>query len=265
MTLLLILFVIRFQNLQDLEFWGGDFYTDKLEVLLEALGPRLTRLDLHHVDGLDMRSLASLSLSCPRLRYLGFGGCGFVGPDDNDDDGGDVPYDTGDPPGIEVGRRLRDVEAGRMLCPMLEMEAVSVACPCPAALLAALLGACPNVKRIVLGINCEATDEVFDLVLAANGLRRLEELEARRSTGLSMRTVASLLLHCDSITSILDLDGWEGVGGAERDELERHMAESNVMIRLTDRRRDNREVSLYEMCQSALKEKYPSCAWEEDE
>ena len=96
-----------------------------------------------------------------------------------------------------------------------------------------------------------------------------------------MPPCSSLLLHCDHLVSLLDLSGWTKVEEADLAELRQHMKENNVNLRLTEsNERDSRwvlrvgtqglvmnhvcrYVSLYQLCQSALKEKFPRVeGWE---
>ena len=48
---------LPFKNLQELHHWGGDFYTDKLNLLIERIGQQLKSLYFIHVDELDLASL----------------------------------------------------------------------------------------------------------------------------------------------------------------------------------------------------------------
>ena len=41
--------------LQELDVWGGDFYTDEFYAAAQQLGPGLTKLNLVHVEELDTR------------------------------------------------------------------------------------------------------------------------------------------------------------------------------------------------------------------
>ena len=46
-----------FPNLEDLDLWGGAFYTDGLCDLLQEIGHRLKKLSLVHVEEMDSRYL----------------------------------------------------------------------------------------------------------------------------------------------------------------------------------------------------------------
>ena len=60
-----------------LDIWGGDFFSDELYAALEQLGPRLTTLNLVHIEELDKRAISLLSQFCSNLKTLGFYNCGF--------------------------------------------------------------------------------------------------------------------------------------------------------------------------------------------
>ena len=57
--------------------WGGDFYSDEFYAAIEQLGPKLTKLNLVHIEELDFRAISLLSQYCFNLSILGFYNCGF--------------------------------------------------------------------------------------------------------------------------------------------------------------------------------------------
>jgi len=103
------------------------------------------------------------------------------------------------------------------------------------------------------------TDEVMDKVFIENKLQYLEEFEVRKSELLGMPTVSSLLLHCDNLRCILDLAAWSRITKENLDELKQHMKENNIEMKLAEEL--EREISLYEICQSQLKERYGPVEW----
>jgi len=68
----------NFKKLRRLELWGGDFYVDNFACLLFDIGPNLVKLDVHHLESIDIRALSVLNLNCPRLQTLKFSGCTFL-------------------------------------------------------------------------------------------------------------------------------------------------------------------------------------------
>lgn len=68
----------NFEHLSDLEIWGGSFYIDEFCELLEVVDNRLKRLSLVHVDYLDKRAIAIITLRCPNLKSLELHSCEFI-------------------------------------------------------------------------------------------------------------------------------------------------------------------------------------------
>ena len=71
---------------QELDVWGGDFYTDQFYAALEHLGPQLSKLNLVHVEELDFRAVKILSLTCTNINTLGLYNCGFREPTPAEDE-----------------------------------------------------------------------------------------------------------------------------------------------------------------------------------
>ena len=70
---------------QELDVWGGDFYTDEFYAAVEVLGPQLSKLTLVHVEEIDLRAVRILSLGCTNIRTIGFYNCGFREPIGSED------------------------------------------------------------------------------------------------------------------------------------------------------------------------------------
>ena len=226
----------RFEKLARLELWGGDFYLDGLSSLLGDLGPRLTKLDLHHVENINLQAVAALSINCPLLNILRFSGCTFylvdvpVGlSDDNIDHNYNQSHQT---------RIINEIRAG--MIPFLSLEELSISSPCPEDLLVCLLSLCLNLKTLVIGSMCDITDHCFDQILMNNRLQYLELVEIRKTELLTMKTISNLLLYCDNIKSILDIAGWTQVDPADLEELVIHMIHNNIDICLREEEKDSR-------------------------
>ena len=69
-------------HLEDLDLWGGAFYTDGLCDLLEQIGHQLKKLSLVHVEEIDWRAIAIITIACPNLIKLGVQNCEFMDEDD---------------------------------------------------------------------------------------------------------------------------------------------------------------------------------------
>ena len=61
--------------LQELDVWGGDFYTDEFYAAAQQLGPGLTKLNLVHVEELDTR-YSTVQYSIQYSTVLEAGLCG---------------------------------------------------------------------------------------------------------------------------------------------------------------------------------------------
>lgn len=245
----------NFKKLRQLELWGGNFYVDNFTSLLFDAGQNLNKLDFHHLENLDLRALSVLNLNCPGLKTLKFNGCYFLERQDQ--------YDSDT---FELAQQRReDAALVTSLQPWQELEELFISDPIPQSILSCLLGLSISVKRLGLGTGAAAglTDDFFDEVLHNNKFVNLRHLEIRNSESLTMKTVSNILLYCDNIETILDLEGWSKVYQGDIEELEIHMKNCNVNIKLRESGRDSRYVSLYQMCQTALKEKFPRVeGWE---
>jgi hypothetical protein len=239
----------NFAKLKSIELWGGDFYADNFTAMLEYTGPGLTRLDLHHVDNINFRAISLISFHCQNLKYLRFGGCGLVENTNNNED---------EPEDVLFHHQQRQVEdeIKSYLVPFYNLAEISISCHCPESLVTRILAHCLNIKKLTLGLHCQITDQCFDQILTENKFQYLEILEIRRSDFLTLRTVSNILLYCDNIHTILDMEGWTRVARVELEDLREHMKERNIDIVMEERREDARDVSLYQICQSALKERY---------
>jgi len=200
-----------FSRLQNLELWGGSFFRDSINHLLLKLGPRLSQvcLDLHHVDGLDREALGVLAASCPGLAILGFNNCDF---------------------NSSASRQQDFALTAQTLKPLFNLQQLSISCPCPEPLLVLLLGACLNLKKLVIGMTPDIGDSTFQLVFSTNRLEHLESLEIRQNTQLTLLTLSCLLVQCNNLHSVVDVAGWQGVSREELEELKEHMRISNIDI-----------------------------------
>ena len=226
----------RFEKLARLELWGGDFYLDNLASLLCDLGPRLTKLDLHHVENINLKSVAALSINCPLLNILRFSGCTFYLVDVPVGLSGDnIDHNYNQSHQNRISNEIRAA-----MIPFLSLEELSISSPCPEELIVCLLSLCLNLKILVMGSMCDITDQCFDQILINNRLQYLEHVEIRKTELLTMKTISNLLLHCDNIKSILDISGWTQVDPADLEELVLHMIQNNIDICLREEEKDSR-------------------------
>ena len=151
--------------------------------------------------------------------------------------------------------------------PLLELEEVVVGGPCSSATLVTLLSLGLNLRRIQLGASVQATDTTMAEVIEANRLQHLHTFEARDPQRLSMETATFLLDSCPALTTLLDLSSWGRVTEEELAELRRRVRRENLEVELGEEvGYGEREVTIFQLCRNALREKYGRVAhWEGEE
>ena len=68
-----------FENLKNLELFGGKFYTDKICELIQIKGSKLDKLTLLSIKEIDFKAFAILSLHGKNLTHLNINNCEIVG------------------------------------------------------------------------------------------------------------------------------------------------------------------------------------------
>ena len=219
----------NFKHLKRLELFGGDFFVDNIGHMLDNVGQGLVKLDLHHVVNIDLRAITVLSSTCQRLKYLGFSDCIFYHPY--------IDFLEDNPENHHFILQQKSVEQDlrKELIPFFDLEVISITNPCPEMLMVILLSLCINVKKLNLGINCGITDSTFDQIFLNNKFQYLEEVEIKNNDELTMKTLSNLLLYCDNIKRILDVDEWSKVNKSDLAELKDHMKENNINLVLQEK------------------------------
>ena len=68
-----------------------------------------------------------------------------------------------------------------------------------------------NVKFITIGSLIDMSDNSLEEILAHNKLNKLQELKISKGSGLTIKSLYSLLEECPSLVSIKGIEYWEGV------------------------------------------------------
>ena len=68
-----------FENLNNLELFGGKFYSDKICELIQIKGSKLSKLTLLSIKEIDFKAFAILSLHGKNLTHLNINNCEIVG------------------------------------------------------------------------------------------------------------------------------------------------------------------------------------------
>jgi len=254
-----------FPNLEDLDLWGGSFYTDGLCDLLQEIGHRLKKLSLVHVEEVDSRAISIITVTCPNLIKLGLHNCDF----DESDTTAEEMYQEG---GFRISDRILRAEKWRevqkSITPMLDLETVRLVSEVSEHHLILLLSQCINVKEIFMGMSTSISDRVWSEVLAKNSLSKLESIEIHKCTKVTMHGIELLLANCDRLTRLTDMTYFEGVTPEEIEKLKARIKETNLNIVFDDvEEKNSRNIFIDEnFMHDKMKEKYPPCAgWNDSE
>lgn len=248
-----------FEKLEDLELWGGAFYSDGLCDLLEAIGTRLKRLSMVHVEEVDEKALAFMTITCPNLESLGFHNVEFIDRFSEEDQ--DVAFRLSD--------RYLQMEAERelktMMVPFLSLRCLKIVSNCSANFLCLIVGLCLNVEEIFMGMNTAIDDDCVVNILAVNGLQYLTSLTVQRSKAMTMKGVNLLLDSCDNLKVLKDLAYFEKINEMEVKLLQGRIKSENLDLDIGCEPSNN-EFSEASFMRQALRAKFPaldnSVEWE---
>ena len=163
---------------------GGEFYSDKINLVLTQIGLQLTVLYLVHVDQIDLSALCWVSSHCPHLTTLGLYNCEF-----QERVREESPDDLYFP-----SRRQKD-----KMEPLLDLASLALVSECPAEAAVLLLSAAININHFKTGFNCHLTDGHLLEVLEKNAMTKLESWNMPASKHLTIETVQLLISHCDHL------------------------------------------------------------------
>ena len=146
-----------------------------------STGSNLTKLDLHHVDNIDLRAILVLNLNCPNLTIFKLSGCSF-----NDN----RQFDELEEDVFERNLSLRsENEILSQLGPFFDLNELCISSACEEKTLIVLLTLCLNIKKLTIGTSCLISDDCFDQVFISNKFQQLTDLEIRKTDLLTMKTV----------------------------------------------------------------------------
>merc|ERR1712156_248510 len=246
-----------FPNLEDLDLWGGAFYTDGLCDLLQEIGHRLKKLSLVHVEEMDSRAIAIITVTCPNLIKLGLHNCDFEDSDSIEDLNQDGAFRNAD----RILRQEKWREVQRSITPMLDLEIIRIVSEISENHLILLLSQCINVKEIFMGMSTSISDKTWSEVLVKTSLSRLETIEIQKCSKVTMHGIELLLANCDKLTSLKDMTYFDGVTSEELENLKTRIKESNLNIIFEDTKDEaNKNIFIDDnFMNTKMKEKYPPC------
>lgn len=191
------------EELTELKLLSCDFFSDNIKPLLEAKGYNLTWLHLEHVEEIDLNALIYISQYCPLLKKLVLYNCEFLD---------------------HTSISLRTLHTP----PFRHLERITCIADCAQAHLEFLLSNCFNIRFIQLGSSTGIGDAIMAKVLAANPMKKLEELRILYSDDLSMHTVSLLMTHCKNLRVLSELESWEGITKRELAAFRADILEKNI-------------------------------------
>ena len=240
----------EFPNLIDLDLWGGQFYTDGLCEYLQTHGVKLINLALVHVEEIDRKALAIISLCCPNLKKLILCNCEF------EEETQSVSEDFRD--ADRILRREREQEVQSLIRPMLELEMVKIISHCSSDYIEFLLSQCLNVKQIYLGMNTGISDETIYKILANNCLAQLEVLSIQKAgKKMTMESVETLIMNCPKLKKIKDLTYVGGIHENEIKILQCKIRDENLNLLLEDEKSNFVDPSDSAFVRQIMQEKCP--------
>ena len=149
----------HFARMTSLQVCGGDFYTDRLEGLLEVVGGRLEELDVYAVGEVDMKALAMLTIYCSGLRSLSLRGCHFQAPEAASGEG-------------RGGREVVE----ELLQPLPHLAHLRLTTHGSCEYVETLVSKCRSLTHLELGRSVTIQDSTIASILASNTLDHLEHL-----------------------------------------------------------------------------------------
>ena len=141
-----------------------------------------------HVEEIDWRAIAIITIACPNLIKLGIQNCEFMDKDDDQGEEGLVndiidPFRNAD----RILRMDKWREAQKQVTPLLDLEILKISSMCSERTLTFLLSQCINVKEIYMGMTTCISDQVWSDVFTKNSLSRLERLKIQKCSKVSTK------------------------------------------------------------------------------
>ena len=142
-----------------------------------------------HVEEIDWRAIAIITIACPNIMKLGIQNCEFMDEDDaqgEERSANDVidPFRNAD----RILRMDKWREAQKQVTPLLDLEILKISSMCSERTLTFLLSQCINVKEIYMGMTtCIISDQVWSDVFTKNSLSRLERLKIQKCSKVSTK------------------------------------------------------------------------------
>ena len=173
------------KDIKSFDFQGGEFYSDKINLVITEIGLKMKILYLVHVEEIDEAALKTISRHCPHLSTLGFYNCEFQErPAEDPETALYFPSQPGEKDEMEL---------------LLELTGLAVVSECPARYAVLLLGSALNVHQFKTGINVHLSDSDINTVFENNQMKELVSWNMPASKFLTMESVNMLISTCDNL------------------------------------------------------------------
>lgn len=185
-----------------------------MQTVLQGVGSRLQELELDMLSNVNMAHIVTL---CPKLRVLRLIHCAFVQLQPNTT----FPYDLPHFRSVEhltITQHYREEFCGLILRHYVNVTEFS----------------CHKADIL--------TDDFMHDALRNGAFTNIRDFFVEGSTFLTMRTIDLLLLHCESLNILGDLDTWTAVTKDNRTELRNRVRQRNWRLILTKLRNPHRIV-----------------------
>ena len=212
-----LLFLTNFSNLCELHLWGGEFYLDKINLVLTQIGLQLSVLYLIHTEEIDERAIIIITKHCPHLTTLGLYNCEFKERVDDVNDKDLLYFPCKDKEELE---------------PLLELKSLAIVSECPQKYVILLLSSALNIENFKTGIHCPLTDQDVWKIFEKNKLQHLQSWNIPVSKLLTMQTLQMLLDNCEKLQSIQDLNYWEAISEKDLNRFRRFVSLQNYDLDL---------------------------------
>ena len=196
---------------------------------------------LHNISICCSRSLALMSIHCPKMKSLTFNKCELVDYKPREDINTDQEYERKEAY-IEMAK-----EAYKLVGEFRFLEDFTFsATPITSRYLVFLLARAPNLKTIDIGPKSDICDETMMKIILQNPLTHLEEFHCEKSDKLSLLSVNLLVNNCENLRAIGDLQNWMQIQPAELCKLREMLHRENFELDTSSNQRLRRYLDLCE-------------------
>ena len=210
-----------FENLTDLELFGGNFYTDKICDLIQIKGTKLKKLSLLSIKEMDFKAFALITIHGKMMTHLNINNCDLVDYHSSGDPNSDDEYDR------RQSYLNMAKEAYEIVEPFESLEHISITSHASSLYLVFILGRAKRLKSIEIGPNNGLNDESMIKILLQNPLLDLEEFHCERNVHFTKATVHLLVNNCINLKCLSDMQSWSSLDPNDLSHFREHIRQCN--------------------------------------